>query len=635
MFTTNPILLKTLLAQVAARKIQLPDFQRGWVWDDERIKGLLVSISRGFPVGAIMTLQSGGDIRFKSRPVEGIADNGDVVPQQFLLDGQQRLTSLYQALVYDGAVDTEDSRRRRIKRWYYIDMLKALNPSIEREDAIISVPEDKRVTENFGRKIVLDLSSRELEFKNHMMPTERLLDSMSWILAYNSYWASNDSSHPTGNLPKFMQDFGQFLTDFNGYSLPVIDLQKGTPKEAVCKVFEKVNTGGVPLNVFELVTASFAADDFQLREDWAKRRDRMRSGFGVLHGIEGEHFLQAVTLLTTYERRKKERERGVPENQLPVVTCRKEAILNLDLADYKHWADAVEIGFEESAKFLNRQFVFRGADVPYSTQLIPMATLFVELDKELTPSNAKAKLERWYWSGIFSESYSGNETQYALDMQQVAAYIRNGDEPTLITQANFIPERLLTLRTRNSAAYKGLYALQMKSGASDWRSAEPLSLATLRSAPIDLHHIFPKRWCEKDAQPQIPRRLYNSIINKTPIDAETNRIIGGNSPSTYINRLVEKDIDPDKLDRILKSHWIDPDLLRSDDFANSFVERGARMLRLISLAIGKPISDDGRDAFRNALNSVGFEIQEDIDDIDDADAEYDLIGERAYEDAAD
>ena len=116
MFTTNPILLKKLLQDVSDCKIQLPDFQRGWVWDDERIKGLLVSISRGFPVGAVMTLQSGGDIRFKARPVQGVAANGDVAPQQFLLDGQQRLTSLYQALVYDGAVDTEDSRRRRVKR---------------------------------------------------------------------------------------------------------------------------------------------------------------------------------------------------------------------------------------------------------------------------------------------------------------------------------------------------------------------------------------------------------------------------------------------------------------------------------------------------------------------------------------
>ena len=72
MFTTNPDLLKQLLSDVADGKIQLPDFQRGWVWDDGRIKELLVSISRGFPVGAIMTLRAGGDVQFQTRPIEGV-----------------------------------------------------------------------------------------------------------------------------------------------------------------------------------------------------------------------------------------------------------------------------------------------------------------------------------------------------------------------------------------------------------------------------------------------------------------------------------------------------------------------------------------------------------------------------------
>ena len=100
----------------------------------------------------------------------------------------------------------------------------------------------------------------------------------------------------------------------------------------------------------------------------------------------------------------------------------------------------------------------------------------------------------------------------------------------LVGEANFIPERLLSLRTRNSAAYKGLYALQMKSGASDWRMGEQLAFATWHQKDIDIHHIFPVAWCSK-ANPPVPPRLYNSIINKTPIDAATNRKIGGNAPS--------------------------------------------------------------------------------------------------------
>ena len=110
-FTAIPVPLKTLLQDVGNGKIQLPDFQRGWVWDDDRIKGLLVSISRGFPVGAVMTLDAGGDVRFQSRLIEGVASNGNGLNEQYLLDGQQRLTSLYQALRYEGPVETSTGSR--------------------------------------------------------------------------------------------------------------------------------------------------------------------------------------------------------------------------------------------------------------------------------------------------------------------------------------------------------------------------------------------------------------------------------------------------------------------------------------------------------------------------------------------
>ena len=109
-FKANAFLLKSLLDDIGEGKIRLPDFQRGWVWDDARIKDLLVSISRGFPIGAVMTLDAGGDIQFRSRLIEGVASNGNARQDQYqyLLDGQQRLTSLYQALRYEGPVETRD-----------------------------------------------------------------------------------------------------------------------------------------------------------------------------------------------------------------------------------------------------------------------------------------------------------------------------------------------------------------------------------------------------------------------------------------------------------------------------------------------------------------------------------------------
>ena len=622
MFQTNPVSLKSLLDDAGNGSIQLPDFQRGWVWDDDRIKGLLASISREFPVGAIMTLAAGGEMQMKSRLIEGAPANtaGDL--NAYLLDGQQRLTSLYQSLRHDGPVATRDNKSQPIKRWYYVDMRAAMDPSVEREDAMISVPENKVSTGNFGRDVVLDLSSREREFQQNMMPTEQLLNPMDWILGYNLYWMNAAEEHPAGDAAQFLNDFNRsIISAFANYNLPVITLDRETPKEAVCTVFEKVNTGGVTLSMFELVTATFAGQgDFSLRDDWDARRRHLHGSFGVLQGIWGNQFLQAIALLTTQERRRDAIADGRPQNQLPAINCRKNDILAMNVGDYRRWAGKVEEGFIAAAKFLRSQFVFRNKDVPYTTQLVPLAALYAELGSALEPSIAKAKLERWYWSGIFGERYGGAvETQYGLDLAQVAEWIRGGPEPVLVSEANFIPERLLSLRTRNSAAYKGLYALQMKSGAADWLTADQLTAAVWDDSHIDIHHIFPKAWCGRQ-NPPVPARLYDSIINKTPIDANTNKKIGGNAPSAYLKRLEGNYIKLEVLRQVLRAHWLNPDSLAADQFAECFAERGAEMMKLIGQAMGKQLSD-GRGVFWSALESAGF-----VEEYDDADDEHDEVG---------
>ena len=625
-FKANAFLLKNLLDDVADGKIQLPDFQRGWVWDDDRIKDLLVSISRGFPIGAVMTLDAGGDLQFRSRVVEGVDANGTDQAAEYLLDGQQRLTSLYQALRYQGPVETRyrPGGTWIIKKWYYIDMQKVMNPLVNLDETIVSVPEDRIVTSNFGRDISVDLSSPDFEFEHHMLPTEKIMNVMDWMLGYLGYWKDR-GGHPVGDPVAFFAQFNAgVLGNFTDYQLPVISLGKGTSKEAVCTVFEKVNTGGVTLNVFELVTAAFAADDFSLRDDWAARSGRLHAEFGVLQGVSGDQFLQAVTLLATQARRRK----AIAEtssSQVPGIGCRRADILNLTFGEYQMWADRVEGGLRDAAKFLRSQFVFTRYNVPYNTQLVPLAALYVELGSELAPANAQEKLNRWFWCGIFGEAYGGGvETQFARDLEQVANHIRGGAEPELVAEANFVPERLLSLRTRNSSAYKGLYALQMKSGAADWRTAEPLTLATIHDENIDIHHIFPVAWCTR-ADPAVPRHLYDSVVNKTPIDALTNRIIGGRAPSRYLPRL-RQDVDEGRLKSILESHWLDHNLLERDRFGDCFVERGQAMLDLINLTMGKPPAD-GRQVFRDALDSAGL-----ADQFGDDEVEYDPLGDSAYGD---
>ena len=173
---TNDMPILDLMKDIGAGKIQLPDFQRGWVWDDNRIRGLIASITQNFPVGAAMFLEYGNNsVRFKYRMIES-APALNVVPEQLILDGQQRLTSIYAAFCSPNAVKTKTDKGNATNQFYYIDIAKALDPTVDRIDAIISVRENKQIVSDFGRSIDLDVSTAEKEYGNKLFPLNIILD---------------------------------------------------------------------------------------------------------------------------------------------------------------------------------------------------------------------------------------------------------------------------------------------------------------------------------------------------------------------------------------------------------------------------------------------------------------------------
>ena len=130
---------------------QLPDFQRGWVWDDGRIRALILSVIHNFPVGAAMFLEYGNEsIHFKHKPIEGSGADPNTEPDELILDGQQRLTSLYNALYSKNPVHTKTDKGKEIERFYYLDIEKALDPSADDEDVVVSIPATRQVTSDFG-----------------------------------------------------------------------------------------------------------------------------------------------------------------------------------------------------------------------------------------------------------------------------------------------------------------------------------------------------------------------------------------------------------------------------------------------------------------------------------------------------
>ncbi|MFF3608528.1 DUF262 domain-containing protein [Streptomyces sp. NPDC002463] len=592
-FSIDKRTLHDLLRQVEDGRAQLPEFQRGWVWPHPNITALLASVSQGFPVGTVMTLQSGGDVRFKHRPIEGATPKPGAEPETLVLDGQQRLTSLFQSIMLNEPVVTQDVRKHRVTGWFYADMRAVLDEHTDREDAIRFLPQDK-IVKNFHGEVTKDCSTREKEYAELLFPLSAVFDSYDWRTGFEEYWWDRDKETQRlwGRFEKI------FVRNFDRYHVPVISLGKNTARQAVCQVFENVNTGGVSLTVFELLTATFAADEFDLRRHWDKevKASWQAPEYRILKDVSNTDFLQSVTLLATAARREDAVARGVAEERLPRVGCKRKDMLELQLDEYERFAPLVVQGFKHAAKFLHQQFVFDTRFLPYGTQLIPLAAILALAGDDAQSAGAQHKLARWYWCGVFGELYGGStETRFSHDLPDVVGWIRGtAGEPRTVGAAEFAPSRLLTLRTRNSAAYKGIYALLLKAGAMDWRTGEKAEITGYFDESIDIHHIFPKVWCQ--GQDEDPGR-YNSIINKTPLTARTNRIIGGSAPSDYLVKLAKSaESTPEVVHGHIRSHLVAPELMALDDFAAFFAARKASLLARVSAEMGKVIVDDGADA---------------------------------------
>lgn len=590
---TNDRPLTDLMIAVDSGSAQLPDFQRGWVWDDGRIKALILSVIHNFPVGAAMFLEYGNEsIHFKHKPIEGSNANPDTEPDELILDGQQRLTSIYNALYSKNPVHTKTDKGKEIDRYYYLNIEKALDPSADDDEVIISIPATRQVTSDFGRKIELDLSTRKDEFKHKMFPLNIILNSgveQGWQNEYYAYY-----NYDPDVIRQFTELFSKIIMPTQKYAMPVILLDKETPKEAVCQVFENVNTGGVSLTVFELVTAIFAMDDFRLRKDWEDRKEKYFSG-DLLNTVTATDFLTAITLLSSFKAG-------------GTVSCKKKDVLALQLTAYKKYADDLCKGFSIAEKMLQEERIFSSRDLPYSTQLIPLAAICTVLMEEnkIYTTTTKNMVKQWYWCGVFGGLYgSANESRYANDIVQVIRWINDGsDLPKTVTDFFFNPTRLLGLRSRQSAAYKGIMALILKNHARDFISGAEMDFSTYSNEKIDIHHIFPKDYCIREGYKE---SKWNSIVNKTPISASSNREIGGVAPSIYLGKLEKKgSVTPSDLDGYVETHWIDHDLLRNDRFQDFIIDRAKKLLNAIEQATGRTISgkdsDEVKQEFGAALN---------------------------------
>ena len=208
-------------------------------------------------------------------------------------------------------------------------------------------------------------------------------------------------------------------------------------------------------------------------------------------------FLQAVSLFHTRDRRRAAEQAGKQGKELPAVTGNRQALLNLPLEAYKKYEAQVERGFVQAAKFLHMLHIYRIFDLPYQSQIVPLAAILADIGDAWEHEANRAKLVRWYWNGVFGELYgsasrlASHATSWRCRRGSRAAQSRRPS-----ARRSFRSDRLKTMRMRLSAAYKGVNALLMKEGAQDFRSGQKFDHTVFFGENVDIHHIFPQDWCK-------------------------------------------------------------------------------------------------------------------------------------------
>ena len=496
---TNPRALKELLGEIHSGMTVLPDFQRDFVWDPRETQELVLSIASNYPAGSLLRVRDKHGY-FACREFEG-APKIDGKKHTFLvLDGQQRLTSLYQAFFGVG-----DHR-------YYIDLNKLIEGK-DFEDAIFH----KRANTTWVKKH----ETFDAQASGLIMPLSILKGGsggfLEWLFAVTNP-LPNDERIKLLDALKRINDL--WIKTVDDYHFPVVTLSDTTAPDALCTLFETLNRTGVKLSVFELLTASFWPHKVKLRELWAKAL-KEKPIIGDFE-IDPYYVLQAVSLICR-----------------PTPSCKRSDVLNLDAKDIPQWWDAVIDGLAVGLEILRDDCgVALPKWLPYQTMVVPLAAVLGKIPLPKTPEAGtnRDKLRQWFWSSVFGLAYeSAPNSQTAKDVTEITAWLAGGNPPQTVTGFRFDPRVLRDTTPRQRALYRGVICLVLRNKSRDFHTLSVITGKLMLDEGIDDHHIFPSDFLEK--KKGVAARLRDCVLNRTLIDRTTNQMISNRAPSDYMKEI--------------------------------------------------------------------------------------------------
>jgi len=516
---------QNLITGVSSCRIQIPPFQRSFVWRPSDIRYLLDSIYRGYPIGSFIFWKTTRKLPY-TRNVGNIDfEHKEIAPGaeiSYVLDGQQRITSLF-AAVKGADIDGE--------RFRFLFDLRSKKFLVSRVDNN-SLDELKQID-----KEKLQISIESVISNN--LATYRLL------------------CRQYGENEEYSKTLDTLYERFINYRFSVINVidqnisEEGQSEgvKQVVRMFTRINETGRKLTVVAKMVARCWGEGFDLRESldyFYKENPR-------LNVIREETLLQAVSVVLNYKK------------------CKSRDILErTNIRKMESEWDDIKSAFLLAAEFVKSKLHIKNFNyLPFDAVLVPLTYLF---SKKHELNNEQTKLiEQWFWQTSLSNRYDSTVEAKIEEDCITFDEILEDKKPLFMYFIDWdtLKNRLISQRYNLHNAFVktvlSLYSYQEPKNLVDGRD---VSLSDVFSGYYkhNLHHIFPQAYLRKTEVDK--KDLFDSIVNIMFIPSITNGGINDKDPASYLTEFRKNNTD---LAEILTKHFI-PDLENSGLLNNDFMK---------------------------------------------------------------
>jgi len=580
--------IENLLKKVDSGTYVIPYFQRGFEWDPSMVCDLFESILQNYYCGLLLLweLDAESAKREKWDPIWG-AKLKESPPEKAILDGQQRLASLYFAI--------NNPKKRFPKRYsyytFYINLNKILNQEYEGSVTYSyssNYRDFKKLNKNKSWKEDGIVPLSILSEKDPINPAKKYIDSKEFDEHLNFYFDKYKDKLPNGlTIHNIYQVFNGILN----YSFVFYPLSKERELPDICNIFAKVNAKGMRLSTFDLMNAFLYPKGVKLRKElWENMNySKLKNADSRMN----EYLLKQMSLVKQSYCSSKFIYNLIPGEK----TGRKdekgktyEDILIKDGKDFtKLWERSCLYAEKARKCIMNTGFSDFGAIkesfIPNTTIIPVLGAILSIYDTSSLEKDFKEKIKKWYWAAVLSGEYSGSsDTIMAEDYRDLKNWIENKGNIRRIKNLNrqFIEDLDLLSARRGSALYNAILCLLALSDSRDFFKGQIVGVGDYANEKINDHHIFPKKISRAKIKKSDKFNTYKDfILNRTLLLDETNIRIRNKRPSLYLKEVINHIGSEEDTKKLMKTHFIDSEAynyLKENDFDN-FIEAREKSMK--------------------------------------------------------